>query len=55
MNIRQPVVATLEMIGQTLVVQSQLIENRRLEIMDVDLVPDRVVTASVAAAVKSTD
>ena len=38
MHIRQPEIAAVEAVGQFLVVESELIENRRVEIVHVDLV-----------------
>ena len=43
MHVGQPEIAALEAVGQLRVVQAELVQDRRLQIVDVDLVLDDVV------------
>ena len=51
MNIGQPIISSLEAIGQSRVVEAQEMKNRRVQVMNVDRVLDRIETEIVTLAV----
>ncbi len=51
MHIRKPVMPSLKLEGQPLVINPQAIQNRRLQIVDVNRIPHDVVTVIVGLPV----